>query len=93
MLELTGFIAGIFTSISFFPQAIKVIKTHQVSDISLLTYSMFLMGLALWVVYGIFFHSPSIFVCNAISLIPAGIIFGMKAKSIIEKKKAHRLQN
>ncbi|MCO7124401.1 SemiSWEET transporter [Sporolactobacillus shoreicorticis] len=92
MLEIIGFIAGIFTSISFFPQAIKVIKTNQVADISLLTYFMFLMGLALWVVYGLFFHSPSIFICNAISLIPAGIIFIIKAKSIIEKKHA-RLQN
>ncbi len=47
--EIIGFSAGISTTIAFLPQAIKVYRTNQTSDLSLGTFIIFLFGVILWV--------------------------------------------
>ena len=41
IFTIIGLLAATCTTISFLPQAIKVIKTKQTKDVSLLMYSIF----------------------------------------------------
>ncbi|MFH1314812.1 MAG: PQ-loop domain-containing transporter [Candidatus Uhrbacteria bacterium] len=43
-----GLIVAICTTLAFFPQTIKVIKTKQTKDLSLAMYLIFTMGVFLW---------------------------------------------
>ncbi len=79
-LTLIGFVAAIFTTVSFLPQAIKVIKTKQTKDLSLGMYMAFTIGVSLWTVYGIIGEFLPIIIANAITLIFAVIILIMKIK-------------
>lgn len=88
MLEWIGLIAGALTSLSFFPQALKLIRLKQLNGISLTMYICFTLGVTLWVIYGFFFHSISIVICNAVTLIPANIILFLKIKDIYAIKQS-----
>ena len=79
-LQYLGFLAGIFTTISFLPQVINIYKTKSVSDISLAMFIVLLIGVCLWVVYGLYMKSIPITLFNGITAILVGLILYFKIK-------------
>lgn len=67
--EMIGIIAGIFTGISLLPQLVKLIRERKPQDISWLMLTALLIGLSLWVVYGIRQEDWPIIVTNSFSLL------------------------
>ncbi|MDU0398169.1 SemiSWEET transporter [Lactococcus lactis] len=78
---IIGLIAGGLTSVSFIPQAIKTIRTQNTSGISLTTYMLFTIGVALWVIYGYFTEDFAILLTNLITVIPSLTISIMKVRN------------
>jgi len=78
--EIIGYIAATLTTVSFLPQAIKVIKTRNTEGISLWMYIMFTIGVAFWFFYGLIVTEYPIIIANAITLIFASIILIFKVK-------------
>ena len=76
--DLIGYLAAALTTCSFVPQALHTFRTRDVSGISLGMYSVFTVGLALWLLYGLALSAWPIVVANAITLLLAGTILGMK---------------
>ena len=76
--DLIGYLAAALTTCSFLPQALHTFRTRDVSGISLGMYSVFTVGIALWLVYGLALSAWPIVVANAITLLLAGTILGMK---------------
>lgn len=68
MTNITGIIAGIFTSVSLLPQLIKIIKEKQVEDLSIGMFVTLMVGLSLWVVYGIMRNDMPIIITNSFSV-------------------------
>lgn len=66
-IEILGFAAGVLTTFAFLPQVIQVWRTRRVEDINLTTFSAFVSGVALWLVYGILLGSPSVIASNAVT--------------------------
>jgi MtN3 and saliva related transmembrane protein len=77
-IELLGGVAGILTTASFLPQVYKVLHERQTSAISLWTYIVYLLGIALWIVYGFLLHSFSMISANCVTFVLASSILGMK---------------
>lgn len=73
-----GTIAAILTTASFLPQAIKTIKTKDTKGISTGMYSMFVVGVFLWIIYGIQLKDMPIIIANVITFVLASIILGFK---------------
>ena len=67
-LDLLGLVATCFTTSSFVPQVWRTWKTRDVSGISLPTYVIITIGLALWLVYGIGIGSWPVMAANAVGL-------------------------
>lgn len=78
---IIGLIAGGLTSVSFIPQAIKTIRIQNTSGISLTTYMLFTIGVALWVIYGYFTEDFAILLTNLITVIPSLTILIMKVRN------------
>ena len=76
--DIVGSLAAILTTVSFFPQAWHSFKTRDVSGVSLGMYSVFTVGVALWLVYGLLLRAWPIVVANVITLALAVAILGMK---------------
>ncbi|MBU3917741.1 SemiSWEET transporter [bacterium] len=77
---IIGLVAATCTTFSFLPQTIKVIKTKQTKDLSLGMYAIFIIGLLLWLIYGILVRDLPLIIANAITLIFAFIILFLKIK-------------
>jgi len=67
-VEALGLAAGTCTTISLFPQVERIWRTKSAGDLSLLMFTIFGLGLILWLAYGIFTHSLSVIVANSVSL-------------------------
>ena len=80
MQDLIGAAAAILTTVSFVPQALKTFRTRDVSGISLGMYSLFTIGVALWLVYGLMLGDAPIVVANAITLALALAVLVMKLR-------------
>jgi len=76
--DVVGFSAAILTTVAFFPQALKSWRTRDLSGISLSMYSLFTVGVALWLVYGVILSSWPIIVGNAITLVLASAVLALK---------------
>lgn len=77
-LDWLGLVATVFTTSSFIPQVWRTWQTRDVSGISLPTYVIITMGLALWLVYGILRDDLPLIVANAAMVVMTGAITAMK---------------
>lgn len=80
LLDLLGYFAAILTTVSFVPQAWHTFRTRDVRGISLAMYSVFTLGVACWLGYGLMLRAWPIVVANLITLILASTILGMKLR-------------
>jgi MtN3 and saliva related transmembrane protein len=78
--ELVGYLAASLTTASFVPQAWLTFRTKDVSGISLGMYSVFTVGVALWLVYGLLAGAWPVVVANAVTLSLAIAILAMKLR-------------
>ncbi|MBD9357245.1 SemiSWEET transporter [Methylomonas albis] len=83
--ELIGYLAATLTTASFLPQAIKTFKTRDTESLSLGMYSMFTLGVLLWLIYGIYLVNVAIIVANAITFLLAAAILGFKIHNLLRK--------
>ncbi|MFC2137141.1 SemiSWEET transporter [Bacteroidota bacterium] len=79
-IAILGYIAAFCTTLSFVPQAAKVIKTKETKAISLPMYLLFNVGIVLWLIYGIMLNEWPIILANAITISLTIIILTMKIK-------------
>ena len=79
-VDLIGAVAGALTTIAFIPQVWRIWTTRSARDLSLLMYSIFTCGVALWFVYGLELGALPIIVCNGLTLALAGTVLAMKLK-------------
>ena len=75
-----GYVAAVLTTISFVPQALLIIKTKDTKGISLPMYILFTIGVACWLLYGIYFGMIPVIIANFITLVLAIIILTFKIK-------------
>jgi MtN3 and saliva related transmembrane protein len=68
VVNLVGGAAATLTTICWLPQAIKILRTQDTAAISLLTYSVFAVGLVLWLGYGVLLGSWPIIGSNVVTL-------------------------
>lgn len=78
--ELLGHVAGMLTTGAFVPQVLRVLRTRQTRDISLATFVLFVVGVALWLVYGLLLHAWPVVVANAATLVLALVILIAKLR-------------
>lgn len=75
-----GYAAAMLTTASFVPQALHTFRTKDVRGISLAMYSAFVVGILLWLVYGLLLGAWPIVIANAVTLALAATILTMKLK-------------
>lgn len=67
--NILGLVAGGITSVAMLPQLIKVLKEKDVEDLSLLMILFLVLGLSLWVWYGILKEELPIILSNAFAVL------------------------
>lgn len=78
--DVIGFIGGALTTLALVPQAVKAWRTKHTRDISIWWILTLIVGIILWLVYGILIGSLPIIVANIATLILAFIILTLKIR-------------
>jgi MtN3 and saliva related transmembrane protein len=73
-----GALAALASTISFAPQAWRVIRSRRTKDISASMYTLTVLGFALWLAYGIALMQWAIIICNGLCLLLSAFILFMK---------------
>lgn len=78
--EIVGLAAAFLTTVAFLPQVIHTLRTRSTHDISLRMYSLYTVGIFLWLVYGLLLHDIPLIASNALTLIFAATILTLKLR-------------
>ena len=79
-LDILGFAAAVVTTLCWLPQAIKTIRTRDTRSLSLLTQSGLLLGVILWLAYGLLTGDAPLIFANTITFVLIATIFVMKLR-------------
>ena len=77
-IDALGYAAATLTTASFVPQAWLTFRTRDVSGISLAMYSVFTLGIALWLAYGLFIEAWPVVIANVVTFALAAAILVIK---------------
>lgn len=66
--DILGIIAGICTTVSTLPQIRKAWRTKKVEDVSPMMFAVLMLGVLLWVIYGITQRDLPLIATNGASL-------------------------
>lgn len=69
MTEFIGSLAGFCTTLSLVPQLHRIWRSKSAHDLSLAMFTVFGLGIGLWLLYGIGIRSPSVIAANSLSLV------------------------
>lgn len=75
-----GLSAAALTTIAFLPQVIRSWRTRDTRAISLPMYSIFTVGIALWLIYGILLRDLPITLANGVTLLLALTVLVLKIR-------------
>ena len=79
-IEILGLAAGTITSITFLPQVIQIWKTKSVKDLSLQMLLLLILGVGMWLTYGIIILNVAIIYTNSMVLAMSLIMLYFKWK-------------
>lgn len=80
MMDIFGPAAAVLATVSFIPQVVQVIRTHDTSGLSLEMYVLFVTGVLCWVIHGLIIHDVSLTMANAVTLVLSSVILCYKIK-------------
>lgn len=69
ILAFLATITGIVIGLASVPQAIKIFKRKSAKDISILTYSILIIGAIIWLLYGIELTNFPLIIMNSLGFI------------------------
>ncbi len=79
-LQILGLTAGTITSITFLPQVIQIWKTKSAKDLSLNMLLLLIIGVSMWLTYGILAADAAIIYTNSMVLAMSLIMLVFKIK-------------
>lgn len=79
-VSLIGSVAGVCTTSAFLPQVIRAWRTRSTGDISLGMFLLTVFGLFLWLVYGLALNDWPLIGTDAVSLVLAITVLGLKLR-------------
>ncbi len=79
-IQVLGLTAGTITSFTFIPQVIQIWKTKSAKDISIVMLLLLIVGVSMWLSYGILVKDAAIIYTNSMVLAMSLIMLFFKFK-------------
>lgn len=79
-IQILGLAAGTITSITFLPQVLQIWKTKSAKDLSLQMLLLLILGVTMWLTYGVLVKDTAIIYTNSMVLLMSLIMLYFKYK-------------
>lgn len=89
-MEIIAYMAAFFKSSACLPQAVRVLKTRNTRGLSIITYAMLTIGIAMWLGYGIMNQLWPLVIASSVSILLNFCIFKVVLKQRVFRLRAHR---
>jgi len=86
-LTIIGLVAGLITTMGFVPQVVKGYRSGRMEDVSLFMPIVLMLGMGLWLVYGILLNDLPIIFWNAVAIVLNAVMVLLKLRFNGKKKK------
>ena len=80
-MDALGYLAAVFATGSFLPQVYKTWRTRSAEDLSWLMLVTHILGLSLWLIYGLKLQAAPIIVANALGVFLDVVLIALKLRS------------
>ena len=80
-MDALGYIAALFATGSFVPQVIKTWRTQSAEDLSFLMLLTHVVGMLLWLAYGLMIGAAPVVVANMVAVLLDAILIGLKLRT------------
>jgi MtN3 and saliva related transmembrane protein len=80
MTTAIGLLAALLTTAAFLPQVLHTLATRDTRGISLRMYVIFVVGVLLWLIYGVLTGDLPLILANGVTLLLAGAILYLKLR-------------
>ncbi len=80
VIQVLGLMAGSLTTAAFLPQVIKTWKSRSAKDLSLGMFSLFCLGVLLWLIYGFIRKDIPVIAANLVTLMLASTLLVFKLR-------------
>jgi MtN3 and saliva related transmembrane protein len=80
LVDFVGYIAATLTTAAFLPQVLKVWRSKSTNDLALPMLLSFILGVGMWLVYGLLVKSTPVIIANAVTLVLNLVILHFKLK-------------
>jgi len=80
VIQVLGLVAGSLTTAAFLPQVIKTWKSRSAKDLSLGMFSLFCLGVLLWLIYGFIQNDIPVIAANMVTLMLASTLLIFKLR-------------
>jgi len=78
--EFLGYIGGVLTTFCYIPQIIRVFRLKSAKEISLLFTILLLVGVVVWLFYGILLSLGPVILWNSVALVIVSVLLYAKLK-------------
>ncbi len=79
-IQILGLAAGTITSFTFLPQVIQIWKTKSAKDLSIVMLLLLIVGVSMWLSYGILVKDAAIIYTNSMVLAMSLVMLFFKFK-------------
>lgn len=79
-IQILGLLAGSFTTAAFLPQVVKTWRSRSAKDLSLGMFSLFCLGVCMWLVYGLAVRDVPVIAANLLTLLLASTLLYFKLR-------------
>jgi MtN3 and saliva related transmembrane protein len=80
LVDFIGYMAATLTTAAFLPQVLQVWKSKSTKDLALPTLLSFILGVGMWLAYGLLLKSTPVIIANAVTLVLNLVILRFKLK-------------
>jgi MtN3 and saliva related transmembrane protein len=80
VIDTVGMTGAVLTTVCWLPQALKIVRERETRAISLPTTSMFTLGIAFWLIYGLALVDWPLIWSNVVTLGLMLVILGLKLR-------------
>jgi len=86
-ITIIGYLASICIPLAFLPQTIKIIKTKDTKGISIISYSIYFIGVIAFLIYAILMKDKPMITCQTVNGMFGAIILSITIYNTIKKKE------
>ncbi len=79
-IQILGLAAGTITSITFLPQVLQIWKTKSAKDLSIQMLLLLILGVTMWLTYGLLVKDTAIIYTNSMVLLMSLLMLYFKYK-------------